>query len=476
MSALHRRPHIMQSVRAALARMCVAALFSTAVAGCQNNAANDLIARDRRMQEDQIYALQDYVKQYQQLVCRYRSENANLRRQLTDGYPVQPSPADELQAMPRNHENSVIRPTPQFQTPQTPATRERSTAPEPQPLSPPPAIETPDVPPLKTSANDEGEAAAAATANATASDNIAPQVLSASYEEPVTGAAASSADEDDVVSAIGATEANTDTPVEQSSLQNDEVLLSGEVVANESGGPRLMIDVTPNIAPGDADVKNGTISLMLMAPGPDGGRQSLGRWDFGPENVRAAIVDPNSSPQTLRFFVELPADSQVDTSSELWARVLPSKGMKLLAHAPVDLTTPGTFTSNPAAMAPASGESVVAANYSEDAVEATSGVSSTINEGKWVTAEPGKPANLPTESADAIEGNGWRASLEPMPAVIATSVAAPPRAAEEPTNNEPIVDAEPRVKAPLKRPGWAADRPGKSADRTAARPSWSATR
>ena len=216
--------------------------------------------------------------------------------------------------------------------------------------------------------------------------------------------------------------------------------------------------------------------LMLMAPGPDGGRQSLGRWDFGPENVRAAVVNPKSSPQTLRFFVELPADSRVDTSSELWVRVLPRNGMKLLAHAPVDLTTPGTFTSNPAATPPTSGESVVAASYSEDVTPAENAVSSTINEGKWVTAEPGKPANLPTESADGTEGNGWRASSEPMPAVVATSVAAPPKATEEPTRTEPVVDAKPRVDAPLKRPGWASDRPGKSSGRTATRPSWSATR
>ena len=38
------------------------------------------------MQEDQIYAMQDYMQQYQQLVCQYRSENASLRRQLAEGH------------------------------------------------------------------------------------------------------------------------------------------------------------------------------------------------------------------------------------------------------------------------------------------------------------------------------------------------------------------------------------------------------
>ena len=50
------------------------------IAGCQSNADRDLIARDRRMQEDQMWAMQDYIQQYQQLVCQFRSENASLRR------------------------------------------------------------------------------------------------------------------------------------------------------------------------------------------------------------------------------------------------------------------------------------------------------------------------------------------------------------------------------------------------------------
>ena len=60
-----------------------------AVVGCQNNSQRDLMARDRRMQEDQIYALQDYITQYQQLLCRYRSENCELKRQLADGSVVE---------------------------------------------------------------------------------------------------------------------------------------------------------------------------------------------------------------------------------------------------------------------------------------------------------------------------------------------------------------------------------------------------
>ena len=38
-----------------------------------------------RLQEDKIYALQDYLSEYQQLVCQYRSENEALKEQMQDG-------------------------------------------------------------------------------------------------------------------------------------------------------------------------------------------------------------------------------------------------------------------------------------------------------------------------------------------------------------------------------------------------------
>lgn len=50
------------------------------VAGCQSNAQYDQVARELRMQEDELYAMEDYVAQYQQLVCKYRNENAGRYR------------------------------------------------------------------------------------------------------------------------------------------------------------------------------------------------------------------------------------------------------------------------------------------------------------------------------------------------------------------------------------------------------------
>src|SRR4051794_2196829 len=69
---------------ARFARLTSTALMALSIAGCQSNSERDLMARDRRTQEDQMWAMQDYLQQYQQLICRFRSENASLRRQLND--------------------------------------------------------------------------------------------------------------------------------------------------------------------------------------------------------------------------------------------------------------------------------------------------------------------------------------------------------------------------------------------------------
>ena len=56
------------------------------------------------MQEDQIYSMQDYIHQYQQLVCQYRNENASLKRQLSQGYSAGETENDlEPQPIVRRH-------------------------------------------------------------------------------------------------------------------------------------------------------------------------------------------------------------------------------------------------------------------------------------------------------------------------------------------------------------------------------------
>jgi hypothetical protein len=321
---LDLRSHTSRSLRAGLARVSTILLAIAACAGCQSNSDRDLIARDRRMQEDQIYAMQDYINQYQQLVRRYRSENCELKRQLAEGSAAEPQPSEPQLPSRLRESSSLPKAGPQFQSPQTPTIKE--TAP-----STPPPVDTPEVPPLKTTTS--GDAPPEATApvlQAVAHSDDEPRVLTASYyDEPARNASPSSVSPMAVVPADGESAAAVAFSAHQPS---NKVLLSGEVVANETGGgPRLVVDVVPYDQAGHLAIVDDNVSLMLLAPGPDGRKQSIGRWDFGPDDVRAAI-DTNAAEPSMRYYIELPAGFRAQEATEMWVRVVPGKGAKMLAQ------------------------------------------------------------------------------------------------------------------------------------------------
>jgi hypothetical protein len=282
------------------------------------------------------------------------------------------------------------------------------------------------------------------------------------------------------------------------------MIVRGEILANEEGGaPRLMIDLVP---PADAvaEVANCKVSLMLLSAVNDGRPTNLGRWDFGPDYVRAAVVDDSNSP-TLRFFVELPDDVNPNQPTELWARFVPQNGAKLLAHSKVDLTQPSTFTSLPAG-GPPKQEKVVVASYEEavaalpvptspvpptpDTTTASSAedkmstsTSAPLVESSWAVAAPGLPANLPTLAETGGEGGGWKTSTQPMPPVVqqasserdrTSSLRDSLRRLASQTSNRPTRPAA--ESKPAVRPAWSPERGGHSEGRIASRPNWSATR
>jgi hypothetical protein len=453
--ALLYRSHTRRSLRAVYARLLALAISLGAVAGCQSNSDRDLIARDRRMQEDQIYALQDYVNQYQRLLCKYRSENASLRRQLSKSYPVETQSTEQQPAL---HSRLIPTPkdSPQFQAPATPGVKQQQAPPP----TAPPAVETPDVPPLKTS-TDATPPASAEYANVRGDNgSTTPLVVPASYEESVLSNKRSENGDN----------ADTSNPPQNSTPLN----LTGEVVANGNRGPRLKIEVTP------VDQSKpfvGTTSLMLLAVNEAGEQHSLGRWDYSANDVQAAL-DTTAPVPLMRYFVELPSGVPLNESTQLWVRLVPQSGEKLLAHANVNLSSPGTFSSAPLPSRPQHSD-VVAASYTEDQSAPTTDVPAEMSGSPWAIALPGKPANLSPEVRDESGAGGWRASSEPIP--VAPIAASDDRPAskrhlaiqkEKPAENTAKEAPEP----PAKRTGWSPDRSGNSPQSVATKPSWSATR
>lgn len=435
----------------------VCAGLMSLMSGCQSNAQFDQVARELRMQEDELYALEDYLNQYQQLVCKYRTENAALKRQLADrGARPATSPRTDATTP-----DEPVDTTPSNDT--TPAD-----------------IQDPGVPPLQQTLPDSSNS------------------NGRRQRGRVTPASAEGERQSLAARALALEAVDQSPPA-------TEVWLHGEIVANETGGgPRMIVEVEPLDAEGRTTEFDGVLSLMLTAPGDDGRDVNVARWDYKPVEVHAA-TDAATGTNAIRFFLELPADSAATEAKKLWVRLFSRRTGRLVADSAIDLSQPSLFssrdgmTSSANSMVSSHEESpVVTASFAEHdgdveqvAVEEVAAeedgdtgesrevaaISTGMFDGGWTIAKPGKPAGLP--EAEEHAASEWRASSEPPPEVTSTEVAV----REKPRVSRPreaiIPQLEPAPQT-LTRRTWSPERSGESAprgSRTAGRrPSWSATR
>ena len=303
---------------AALGLLALAALAADAAAS--SNDQQDLIARELRMQEDQLYAMEDYISQYQQLVCKYRSENAALRRQVAGDYyegdvDELPRPASERPAKrssdagrhsgPRKLRRRSVEASEAHSNSRCP-TSHRSKAqlrPKTNTRSPRPRYDESEV----------GRSRATATSRR----------LQWPWKNP-----------------------RRDRIIGSGPIDRNEVWLRGEVVANDTGGgPRLMVDVTPLDTSGNGAPFDGTLSLMLLEHGEDDDHAEPSSMGF--QRRTTSERPPNRRPASMRcgFILELPADTPTTIAPKFGSACCRATGRKLLAHAEIDLRQPGDFAS-----------------------------------------------------------------------------------------------------------------------------------
>jgi hypothetical protein len=391
------------------------------------------------MQEDQLYAMEDYISQYQQLVCKYRMENAALRRQLGSGFDaaggdVLPLPGDAVS--PRDERRTPSR-GPAFREPETPKPSGGTPSDTP--------IELPDVPPLEGSTSNNRDADVR-TASFISSNDLAGTATNRGTHGEATLVAGNEGTGDQIQSAATAA---MDQP-QNAQAAPSQVLLRGEVLANDSGGPRLVVDVQRLDPAGGTTKFDGPLSLMLLVRDDNHQPQNLARWDFEADDVHSA-AEPSAGEHVMRFYLELPADTPISQATEIWVRLLPRDGIKLLAHTPLNLQQPGKFSSD--IVDPPDTPAITVAFPTTTAQENQSVSISQPGTGEWKTARPGQVSNLPSEN-----GSGqWRASSEPMPVVqsaFATAVL------PQPVERAAYSEIAPELKSArvFTRPTWSPDR------------------
>jgi hypothetical protein len=438
-----------------------AGVILAAFGGCRSGAQSDVVERELRHQEDEIYCLKDYLNNYQQLLCQYREENESLKEQLAGGQPVAAPP------MPKS-DRDKSRLTPSSQTPIPPPQKPngpRLNEPPTPPGAPKMEMGEPEVPPLRdTSAEDRRGSGDVDRPSADVAKHLDTAVKAADYELPVQEPA----------TALPENDSATAHPQHESPALSDEpqqvVLLGQVLVDDQNSSPHVLVDVKPELASGAPADFRGRLSLMVVDPSGDPRASNLARWDFGSEDLSQAVVKSSDVPQ-LEFPLQLPPSVPTNRPLELWVRLLPDSGGKILAHATVDLGRESEFSSAPQSELPTSERT---AQIVDSNVAPASSSQSANCESGWQVARPDRPLDQPPRQS--IASSGWRTATQSIP--MAQSIPAPVDLSPQPLVASPPSEQSRQTlptdrAANRKEPDWSPDR---AADSKAADPAWAPTR
>jgi hypothetical protein len=349
--------------------LCAVALL----AGCQSGVERDVVQREMRQQEDQIYALEDYLSEYQQLLCDAREENALLKQQLVTGQFRDEGPNEKPA---------------QLETQPSPSPSPPPGVPEPEVA---PGVTPPEVPPL-----DMGEPAVPPLKDQSAN-------VPESREHRVQPAAA----EIEVVGEVAT-----------------GVVLRGEVqLDDQENGPRVLAEVAPVDEEGRITSFRGRLSLLVLDPAARENEQQLARWDFEPKDL-GQLAKRAKQGTLFEFPLQLAADTPTNRPLELWVRLMPEDGDKVLGRATMDLSRSGRFASVEVTPAKKGSRSVRVA-AAEPAVEAERRethrrTDTNVRQSGWQTARPGEVAK--PQTAAPKPGAEWKLATRPIPEAELTAV------------------------------------------------------
>lgn len=280
--------------------------------GCRSRSERDLVERELRMQEDQVYMLESYISDYQEILRRCRCENQELQQEISrlrSGEEIARPPATDIQKEDTLDDSwSPNRPRPRslLGRPRSPA------LPDPfrDDRAPDATEEAPPIPEIKIEI-DEAE------------EEIAP--LTPLPEQGTRSRRSAEPDPPAVVPAAVLSDAKplTKEISTPTTILGEYVALEGQVI------PSLHVAVMPRSEDGKRLDFRGTLEVMLLDPdaGPDS--PSLARWEFTPAEVEAAWRDAELR-ETFDVLAGLPEELPFDQPLELWVRLLPEAGGKIL--------------------------------------------------------------------------------------------------------------------------------------------------
>lgn len=291
-------------------------------AGCNNSGRQmqtDLYQRELRLQEDEIYRLEDYIEEYQGIVRGYRCKVEDLERDLTERRDALDAPAA----------NSSRRPE---ALPPPAATR--PDPPEALDLDQMPAIETPaaDMPAIEMPETLSPPAQAPPSLDAPAAggepslfDGANASPMRPSHTEPASA---------ESIETVALVEAEP-TPPNPYPLAKP-VRYTPPVASTD---PSVRLDIEAGAESGafvatvGTGVGTGTprfdgeASVMLTDPTLGGRQRRIARWDFTTREVAEAAEAGGS---LLRLQAALPSGVPEDRPLRVWVRLVDANGQKRL--------------------------------------------------------------------------------------------------------------------------------------------------
>jgi len=419
--------------------------------------------------------MEDYLTEYQQLLCQYRAENSALKRQLSHGsFKQRPDSRVRRGGEEIQDTQEIIRELDQPMAPPLMETMPGSVAPpSPQTHGQGPNLD------FRPARRQTPNVRRTALERPRDESSVEPNVLPI---EPPDNAQAI-----DLEEAFAADESITSDEAQELLVPEESarsveplahVMVRGDVLPDDGQiGPRLLVDVEPLGASGGQAAFEGELSLMILDVGGEAPR-GVARWDFSPEQL-TELLGEEAGP-SMQFPLQLPADTPTDGQLEIWARLVPAGGEKMLANAALDLQHAGPFSSVRPQVVVVE-EPVVDSEPAEEFLDEPNVVaeSDSLSVGEWngwQVAEPGQHADA--ASGQRPPASQWRKATQPLPTkvnhgrpVVATAVPEKPAVDERLARRDKAADVEP--------PSWSPDRNGSSPIKPAARlapPAWSPER
>jgi hypothetical protein len=374
------------------------------LAGCRGaQLERDVYQRELRLQEDEIYRLEDYLGEYQTMVRQVRCENAELKKRLDEletaslSTPSAASDEDDDESLldrrrRRTNSNGASKydpkpaAEPEEETPAIPeiefgAPSETLT---PEPVTPavdaPDAVEIPlpdaaeEPPPFKPT-DTEPEAEAPPFQLEKSQSQTGPRLLRLSQApaaQPITLATT-------IESApLPLAPATPITPTPTLPTLDRVTFTSETAGVDATGAATLKLRVQPRDAQGKLLSLSGTAAVLVVDPSAPPVSEKLARWDFAQHEL-AAAWQASGDERHLELWVGLPADLPRDRPLELWVRVVDGAGRRAIDHQPLERREPQLQVAAPvtesettgwrASGPPAQGDSQIRLVTHDEAVE-----------------------------------------------------------------------------------------------------------